>query len=42
MHQDQLRADLEQAILSGVSRRFLRDADPVHPIDPVAGGGGGM
>ncbi len=34
MHQDQLRADLQQAILSGVSRRFMRETDPGRPLDP--------
>ncbi len=34
MHQDQLRADLQQAILSGVSRRFMRETDPERPLDP--------
>ena len=35
MHQDQLRADLQQAILSGVSRRFVRETDPGPPLDPA-------
>ena len=38
MHQDQLKADLQQAILSGVSRRFMRDTDPARPIDPMTDG----
>jgi hypothetical protein len=37
MHQDQLRADLQQAILAGVSRRFVRQGDPARPLDPMAG-----
>ena len=36
MHQDQLRSDLQQAILSGVSRRFTRETDPERPPDPGA------
>jgi hypothetical protein len=40
MHQDQLKADLQQAILSGVGRRFMRDADPVQPLDPNTDSGG--
>ena len=40
MHQDQLRADLQQAILSGVGRRFMRDADPSGPLDPMLEQGG--
>ena len=36
MHQDQLRSDLQQAILSGVSRRFTRETDPERPLDPGA------
>ena len=36
MHQDQLKADLQQAILSGVSRRFMRETDPGRPLDPGA------
>ena len=39
MHQDQLKSDLQQAILSGVSRRFMRDTDPGQPIDPGAAAG---
>jgi hypothetical protein len=34
MHQDQLRADLQQAILADVRRRFLRQADAEPPMDP--------
>ncbi|HEY5409204.1 MAG TPA: hypothetical protein VIJ94_00630, partial [Caulobacteraceae bacterium] len=37
MHQDQLRAELQQALLSGVGRRFARDADPERPLDPATG-----
>ena len=36
MHQDQLRAELQQAILSGVGRRFARETDPARPLDPAA------
>ena len=40
MHQDQLKADLQQAVLSGVSRRFMRDTDPAQPLTaPDAAGG---
>jgi hypothetical protein len=40
MHHDQLKADLQQAILSGVSRRFMRETDPAQPLvaPPDAGG----
>jgi hypothetical protein len=40
MHQDQLKADLQQAILTGVGRRFMRDTDPSQPIDPALASGG--
>ena len=40
MHQDQLRADLQQALLSGVSRRFEHETDPARPLDPSLGQGG--
>ena len=40
MHQDQLRADLQQAILSGVGRRFMRETDPARPLDPGLAQGG--
>jgi hypothetical protein len=35
MHQDQIRADLQQAVLNGVNRRFVRDMDPERPLDPM-------
>jgi hypothetical protein len=38
MHQDQLKADLQQAMLTGLSRRFMKDVDPLQPIDPMAEG----
>ena len=37
MHQDQLRAELQQAILSGVSRRFARETDPARALELAAG-----
>lgn len=37
MHQDQIRADLQQAVLTGVNRRFIRDMDPEKPLDPGVG-----
>ena len=40
MHQDQLRADLQQAVLSGVGGRFMRETDPMRPLDPGLGEGG--
>jgi hypothetical protein len=36
MHQDQIRADLQQAVLNGVNRRFVRDLDSERPLDPTA------
>ena len=38
MHQDQLRADLQQAILSGMGRRLARESDPARPADPAGQG----
>ena len=38
MHQHQLRADLQQAIITGVGRRLARDTDPGQD----GGGGGAM
>ena len=37
MHQDQLTAELQQAILSGVSRRFARETDPGRALELAAG-----
>lgn len=42
MHQDQIRADLQQAVLSGVARRFTRDTDPERPLDPELGPATGL
>ena len=37
MHQDQLRAELQHAMLTGIGRRFAREADPEAPLDPGVG-----
>ena len=38
MHQDQLRAELQRAMITGVGRRFMRETDPGRPLDPAAEG----